>query len=130
MPRGTLAPLKVFSVWRTIKSGEVEVDLVNISLKELGLTDERRFTDQEICSCALDQGLQLCPIETVDQLYEQHKHQDGAECLRVASEVVMDSSIDYAYIYAFYVGKNANPRPGSRNTRGADDRIIFVQPHL
>ena len=128
MPRGILLSLTVFSVWGTIKFDTGEVDLVNVSARELGLTGDRKFSDEEICSHALDQGLRLCPIETVDQLYERHRNQPNSECLRVASELVFDSSINYAYIFAFYVGKGAKPLKGSRNTRKADEHIIFVQP--
>lgn len=118
-----------FKVWKTItlEKGEV-LDLVKISLEELGLTGDRRFTDQEICSHALAQGFKLCPIETVDLLCEEYRNQENCECLRIASEIKIDSSIDYAYIFAHYVGKGAKPLNGSRNTRRADDYIIFVQP--
>ena len=124
--RTILLPLKI---WQTItlEKGEV-LDLIKISLEELGLTGERRFTDQEICSQALAQGFKLCPLETVDLLCEKCRNQENRECLRIASEIKIDSSIDYAYIFAHYVGKGTEPPKGSRNTRRSDDYIIFVQP--
>ena len=127
MPRG--ATLSPFSVWKVGRLGKVKVNLVSVSPRELGLTDRRKLTDQEICSAALEQGLKFCPIEAIDQLFEQHKNEPVVECLHVAGEFIMDSSVNYAYIYALYVGKNVKPLPGSRNTRNADDRIIFAQPY-
>ena len=71
---------------------EVEVDLVNIAVEDLGLAKGAVYKD--ICIRALEQGLQLCPPEVGPQLRLQYVHQPSEEWLRVAMKAIADSGGD------------------------------------
>jgi len=69
---------------------ETEVDLVNVSVAELGFKDGA--TRKDIYERAIDLGLQLCPNEVGPQLRLQYKDQPKGEWLRIAMEPITDSS--------------------------------------
>lgn len=68
---------------------EIEVDLVNVSVAELGFADGAYLKD--IYKRALELGLSLCPAEVGPQLRLQYKDQPKDEWLRIAMEAIADS---------------------------------------
>lgn len=76
----------------TVSDIEKEVDLVNISVEELGFKDGA--TRKDIYDRALELGLQLCPEEVGPQLRLQYTDQPKGEWLRVAMEPIADSDGD------------------------------------
>lgn len=69
---------------------ETEVDLVNVSVGELGFNAGAKY--QKIRTKAQKLGLRLCPAEVGPQLRLQYKDQPKGEGLRVAMEAVTDSN--------------------------------------
>lgn len=68
-----------------------EVDLVNVSVAELGFKDGAGATRKDIYERAIGLGLQLCPNEVGPQLRLQYKDQPKGEYLRVAMEPITGS---------------------------------------
>ena len=73
----------------SISSTEVEADLVNVSVGELGFKDGATYRD--ICARAKELGLIPCPAEVGPQLRLQYADQPKGEWLLVAMEAITDS---------------------------------------
>ncbi len=73
----------------TLASEETKIDLVNVSVGELGFTKATPLRD--IYARAIELGLKLCPAETGPQLRRQHADQPNGEWLRVAMEAITAS---------------------------------------
>ena len=71
---------------------ETEVDLVNVSVAELGFKEGTTLRD--INKKALELGLELCPNEVGPQLRLQYRDQPLGEWLRIAMEPISDSDGD------------------------------------
>ncbi len=97
----------------TVSYTEREVDLVNISVAELGFKD--RATRKDIYDRALEFGLELCPAEVGPQLRLQYPDQSKDEWLRVAMEPIADSD---GVLHVFDV----NHGGGERWLDGGDGR--------
>ena len=78
----------------TVSDTEVEVDLVNVSVGELGF--KRGAPRKDIIAKALSLGLELCPNEVGPQLRLQYADQPKGEWLLVGMEpiAVSDGSLD------------------------------------
>ena len=77
---------------------ETSIELVNISVAELGFKDGA--TRKDIYERAISLGLELCPNEVGPQLRLQYKDQPGGEWLRIAMEPIAGSNGD---LYVFDV---------------------------
>lgn len=76
----------------TVAPEPIEVDLVVMSVAELGFTTATRY--DAICARAKQIGLDLCPAEVGPQLRSQYADQPKGEWLRVAMEAIRDSDGD------------------------------------
>lgn len=110
----------------------VEIDLVNVSVADLGFSDGANLAD--IYKKALNWGLELCPNEVGPQLRLQYKDQPMDEWLRVAMEAITDLDGSPG---VFTVGCNRAYsekwwlRGGSGRADygfNADTRFVFVLP--
>ena len=79
---------------------ETEVDLVALSVKELGFNDGAYYKD--ICTKALELGFELCPAEVGPALRLVYKDQSRGEWLRIAMEAITGSDGD-RFIFAVHV---------------------------
>lgn len=82
---------------------EIEVDLVVVSVEELGFKDGA--TRKDIYERALSYGLELCPNEVGPQLRLQYTNQPNGEWLLIAMEPISDSD---GNLYVFYVVRDSN----------------------
>ena len=73
----------------TVTSVEEEIQLVNLSVADLGFKDGANYGN--ICAKAKELGLELCPNEVGPQLRLQYKDQPKGEYLRIAMEPITDS---------------------------------------
>lgn len=73
----------------TTTTEETEVELVNVSVAELGFKNGAKRAD--IYQRAQEYGLDLCPAEVGAQLRLQYKDQPKDEWLRIAMEPITDS---------------------------------------
>ncbi len=73
----------------TVASTEEEIQLVNVSVADLGFKNGATYKD--ICAKAKELGLELCPNEVGPQLRLQYKDQPKGEYLRIAMEPITDS---------------------------------------
>ena len=73
----------------TVCPVEVEVDLVVVSVAELGFPNGA--TRKEIYECAIEFGYKLCPPEVGPKLRLQYNDQPKGEWLRIAMEPITDS---------------------------------------
>ena len=113
----------------TVSEVEMELDLVNISVAELGF--ENGATRKEVYDRAIELGLALCPNEVGPQLRLQYKDQPRGEWFIVAMEPISDSVGDLeVFFLAHRVGGLwlycGNGHPGFRWV--ADTRFVFVRP--
>lgn len=76
----------------TIAPTEQEIDLVVVTVGELGFKNGAKYSD--ICQRAQELGLELCPNEVGPQLRLQYKDQPKGEWLRIAMEPITDSGGD------------------------------------
>ena len=72
-----------------VASAEEEIQLVNLSVAELGFKNGANYGD--ICAKAKELGLELCPNEVGPQLRLQYKDQPKGEYLRIAMEPITGS---------------------------------------
>ncbi|MDP2933520.1 MAG: hypothetical protein Q8N81_05320, partial [bacterium] len=113
----------------TASETETEIDLVNVSVAELGFKDGA--TRKDIYDKAKELGLELCPNEVGPQLRLQYEDQPIGEWLRVAMGPLSDS---VGSLYVFRVGRDgiglwlsgSNGYPVS--FWGGDIRFVFVRP--
>jgi hypothetical protein len=111
----------------TIAPTEQEIDLVVVTVGELGFKNGAKYSD--ICQRAQELGLELCPNEVGPQLRLQYKDQPKGEWLRIAMEPITDSGGDR---FIFKVGHGVNDLwldwndgdPGI--VWNADNRFVFV----
>ncbi len=89
----------------TASDTEKEVDLVNVSVAELGFKDGAIRKD--IYGRALELGLELCPAEVGPQLRLQYADQPKGEWLRIAMKPITDSDGD---LFVFAVGHDYGER--------------------
>ena len=73
----------------TVASSEEEIQLVNLSVEELGFKNGAKYGD--ICARGKELGLELCPNEVGPQLRLQYKDQSKGEWLRIAMEPITAS---------------------------------------
>jgi len=73
----------------TVANEETEVELINVSVAELGFKDGATYKD--ICVRARELGLELCPNEVGPQLRLQYADQPKGEWLLVAMEAIAGS---------------------------------------
>lgn len=85
---------------QSVVEAETEVELVNVSVAELGF--KGRATRADIYKRAQELGLDLCPAEVGPQLRLQYKDQPKGEWV-VAMEPISDSNGD---LRVFYVGRD------------------------
>jgi hypothetical protein len=87
--RGMSASGRAQGVMKTLTVSQVrtQIDLVVMSVGELGLPDFSKYPD--IVASAKKRGLDLCPGEVGPQLRLQYTNQSEDETLRVAMEPVM-----------------------------------------
>ena len=76
----------------TVSDTEREIDLVNVSIEELGLSREK-LTKKIIYNRALELGLELCPAEVGPQLRLQYPNQPKNEMLIAAMKLITISGI-------------------------------------
>ncbi len=113
----------------TASETETEVDLVVVSIAELGFKDGA--TRKDIYNKAKKLGLELCPNEVGPQLRLQYKDQPIGEWLRVAMEPISDSGGDLSL---FEVGHDDSDPWLDGNHGSPDDfwsgfsRFVFVRP--
>lgn len=86
----------------SISPKEVEADLVNVSVEELGFKDGATYKD--ICAHAKELGLDLCPAEVGPQLRLQYKNQPKGEWLHVAMEAITVSSGGFSVFHIEHDG--------------------------
>ncbi|MBU2539634.1 hypothetical protein KJ786_00515 [Patescibacteria group bacterium] len=87
----------------TVTVKETELDLVNISVADLGFKNGE--TREKIYARAKELGLELCPNEVGPQLRLQYKDQPKGEVLIIAMEPITDSDGD---LELFHVDHNDN----------------------
>ena len=116
------------SVFTTIAQ-ETEVDLVFISVGELGYNSAKR---SEIYKRAFERGLELCPNEVGPQLRLQYEDQLKGEWLLIGMEPITDSDGD---LEAFSVECDCDGRYWLRSYVADPDRIwgansiwVFTNP--
>jgi len=73
----------------TVASEKIEVELINVSVAELGFKNGATYKD--ICARAKELGLDLCPAEVGPQLRLQYKDQPKGEWLLVSMEAITGS---------------------------------------
>jgi hypothetical protein len=114
---------------------EIEVDLVVLSVSELGFYRSAKYKD--LCAKALELGLQLCPAEVGPALRLSYKDQPGGERLRIAMkaitsygsydsifEVVHEVELEYEED-ELWLGGNCGVPDIRRRIRS---RFVFVRP--
>jgi hypothetical protein len=78
-----------FSSSFSVSDEEVDLDLIIVSVSELGLEDKSSRND--VIERALSLGLSLCPAEVGPQLRLQYLEQPRGEWLQVAMEPIYDA---------------------------------------
>jgi len=114
---------------------EIEVDLVVLSVSELGFYRSAKYKD--LCAKALELGLQLCPAEVGPALRLSYKDQPSGERLRIAMkavtsygcydsifEVVHEVELEYEED-ELWLGGNCGVPDIRRRIRS---RFVFVRP--
>ena len=88
-----------------VAAAETEVDLVNVSVAELGFKDGATY--EAICTRAKEFGLNRCPAEVGPKLRLEYTDQPYGEWLRIAMEPITDSG---GYLYIFGVDYDCGDR--------------------
>ena len=112
----------------TTSTKEIKVDLVNVSVAELGFPNGA--TRKKIYAKAKELGLKLCPAEVGPQLRLQYRDQPMNEWLYIGMEPITDS---VGYLRAWYIECSGDglwlkadyADPGS--FWSAVDRWVFVR---
>ena len=89
----------------TVATAEEAVDLVRLSVADLGFKEGARY--DAIYARAIELGLELCPAEVGPQLRVQYPDQPRGELLLIAMETIRDSHGD---LRVFCLGRDANGR--------------------
>lgn len=115
------------SAFTCAKQG-TELDLVRLTVAELGFKDGARYAD--ICAKALELGLGLCPAEVGPALRLQYDDQPRDEWVRVGMEAITDSDGSLS-IFAVGYGSDGLWLGGIRGRPGsvyyAVYRFVFVR---
>ncbi len=82
---------------KSISTTETEVNLVILSVADLGFKDGAKRSD--IYDKAQELGLELCPAEVGPQLRVQYKDQPAGEYLLIGMEPITDSDGDLGVFY-------------------------------
>ena len=110
----------------TVAIAEEEIQLVNVSVADLGF--KNRATYKDICKRAKKLGLELCPNEVGPQLRLQYKNQPKGEYLRIAMEAVTSFGGNLL-IFRVELGDDGLWLSGDRGYYGrfwnADLRFVF-----
>ena len=112
----------------TCSQEETEVDLVVLSVGDLGFKDGARYAD--ICAKAVELGLELCPAEVGPALRLQYPDQPRGEWVLVAMEAI---TVRYGIRFIFNVGHDSGELWLCGNYGDpdgfwdADDRFAFVR---
>jgi hypothetical protein len=85
----------------TVSTDKAEVDLMVISPAELGFSDGASYKD--ICTRAIELGLELCPAEVGPQLRLQFDDQPWGDWLRIAMQPIEGSD---GHFGIFAVGRD------------------------
>lgn len=113
----------------TASETEMDVDLVNVSVADLGFKDGAYRRD--IIAKAMELGLELCPAEVGPQLRLQYADQPKGEWLVIGMEPITDSDGD---LHVFSVGHGSVGRwldgygGGPDRFWHAGNRFVFVRP--
>lgn len=110
----------------TCSKEEIDLDLVVLSVGDLGFKDGAKYSD--ICAKAVELGLELCPAEVGPALRLQYGDQPKGEWLRIAMEAIAGRG---GYLRIFSVGRDDDGLwlggSGGRpvDVWGADGRFVF-----
>jgi hypothetical protein len=108
---------------------EIDLDLVAVSVGDLGFKGSARYAD--ICTRAIELGLGLCPAEVGPALRLQYGDQPSGEWLRVAMEAITDRIGDRD-IFRVERGSGDLWLDADRGNPdcvwGAEYRFVFVRP--
>lgn len=113
----------------TVNEMEMDVDLVNVSMMDLGFKDKAYRRD--IIAKTLSLGLELCPAEVGPQLRLQYADQPKGEWLIIEMEPITDPN---GNLHVFYVGRDRiecwlrGDYGYPDGFRSAHHRFIFVRP--
>ena len=112
----------------TCASQVTDVDLVVLSVAELGFKEGAKYSD--ICTRALELGLELCPAEVGPALRLAYKNQPKGEWLIIAMNAITDSDGDLNVFHVehdndelWLFGNNGHPD----NFWGSVSRFVFVR---
>lgn len=113
----------------TVAPEETEVDLVKVTVAELGF--KKGATHKQIYKRAQELGLQICPSEVGPQLRRQYADQPNNEWILIGMKPIRDSGgdLDVFHVVRGDGGLWLNTyfgRPDS--VCGADDQWVFVHP--
>jgi len=113
----------------SVSEEETELDLVNVSVGELGFFNNTSLLD--IFQKVLDFGLQLCPAEVGPQLRLQHTNQPKRQWLMIGMEPIIGSDGN-PYIFFVAEGHDEHWLHAHHGEFGrlwdANKRFIFVRP--
>jgi len=87
----------------TVVTEETEIDLVNVSVKEL--TGKNKAPLKEVFAQAMARGLQLCPNQVGPELRLQYEDQPEGEWLIIGMEPITDSD---GYLKLFHVERHGD----------------------
>ena len=93
----------------TVSERRTYVDLVSVSVADLGFKDEAYRRD--IHARALSLGLELCPAEVGPQLRLQYVDQPSGECLTIGMEAIIDSYDDPTIFTVGFDGPDSDVDP-------------------
>lgn len=114
--------------WVTCSQEEFDLDLVVLSVRDLGFKDSASYVD--ICTKAQQLGLELCPAEVGHALRLQYDDQPKGEWLHIAMEAIIDRG---CCPHIFDVGNHNDSQLWLRGSlgyscrifRADDDRFVF-----
>lgn len=111
-----------------VSAVEIDVDLVNISVADLGFKNGAYYKD--ICARAVEMGLNLCPAEVGPALRLSYTDQINGEHLQIATETIINSKGNSdAQRYVEAATANKVDAAGRRNTfaltNGGGTLLVF-----
>ncbi|MFA5318566.1 MAG: hypothetical protein WC323_03790 [Patescibacteria group bacterium] len=112
----------------TVATKETEVELVVVSVAELGFNDGTRYS--AICERAKQLNLALCPAEVGPQLRLQYADQPASEWLHIAMEPITGSGGDLSLFLVGRVGRGLwliGSRGHPRSLWYGNRRFVFVR---
>ena len=116
----------------TVSDKETFVDLVRISLRELGLKDGAMY--KEIFAKAEERGLRLCPAEVGPQLRLQYLDQPEGEKLVIGMRPLNDGdslpcvfTVGHSKEWGLILGAAAASKSGIEDDWHADSEWVFIK---